>query len=65
MKKPPPLQTPGDVQIKLKHLRNRRAALDELILCMERYTLYQMPAMLKKPVKIEGVVLDPELAGAA
>jgi len=65
MKKPPPLQNPGDVQVKLKHLRNRKAALDELILCMERYTLYQMPAVLKKPVKTEGVDLARPLAGAA
>jgi hypothetical protein len=53
-------ETPGVVQAKLTHLRKRREALDELILCLERYVVYQAPGRLIAPGKVVR-----RLAGAA
>jgi hypothetical protein len=64
MKKPPLPEPSGAVQTKLAHLRNRKAALDELILCMEQYRLYQIPTP-KKQGKAKTGGAARQLAGAA
>jgi hypothetical protein len=43
---------PGAIQAKLQHLRNRRQALDELILSMERYSVYELPHP-RRPAGVE------------
>ena len=40
----------GAIRARLAYLRSRKAALDELICCMERYELYLSPAR-KRPVR--------------
>jgi hypothetical protein len=47
-------ETPGVIQAKLAHLRGRREALDELILCLERYVVYEAPGRPIPPGKIAG-----------
>lgn len=65
MKKPPLPETPGAVRAKLVHMRNKKAALDELILCMERYKVYQLPVARKRPGRFKSSPSDRRLAGAA
>ena len=46
-------ETPGDIQAKLLYLRNRRAVLDDLIGCLERYAVHELPVRVepaKKPI---------------
>lgn len=38
---------PGAIQAKLAYLRLRKAALDELILSLERYSVYELPPARK------------------
>ena len=38
---------PGAIQAKLAYLRLRKAALDELILSLERYSVYEIPLARK------------------
>jgi hypothetical protein len=56
---------PGAIQAKLAYLRLRKAALDELILSLERYSVYELPQARK--VRFEPVkhVRMRRLAGAA
>ena len=67
-------EAPGAIRARLAHLRSRKAALDELIHCMERYALYLSPARKApgRPRVIKSVHVknahDPplrRLAGAA
>ena len=57
--------SPGAILAKLAYLRFRKAALDELILSLERYAVYQLP----EPKKVRAERVDPartrRLAGAA
>jgi hypothetical protein len=56
-------EAPGAIQAKLAYLRLRRAALDELILSLERYSVYQTPLRLKpEPIR---AARPNGLAGAA
>ena len=41
-------EAPGAIRARLAYLRSRKAALDELIHCMERYESYLSPA--RKPI---------------
>jgi len=67
-------EAPGVIRARLVYLRSRKAALDELIHCMERYALYLSPARkprarprLIKSVHIENMQEPPlrRMAGAA
>lgn len=42
----------GAIQFELEHLRNRKRALDELISCLERYSISQTP-LRKRPRALE------------
>jgi hypothetical protein len=37
-------EAPGAIRARLAYLRSRKAVLDDLIQCMERYELYLSPA---------------------
>jgi hypothetical protein len=54
-------EAPGDIQVRLAYLRLRKAALDELILSLERYSIYELPV----PRMIKSTSERPRLAGAA
>ena len=60
-----PPDVPGAILAKLAYLRLRKAALDELILSLERYSVYELP----QPKKVRSERPDParmrRLAGAA
>ena len=67
-------EVPGAIRASLAYLRSRKAALDELIQCMERYALYLSPAgkapgrpRLVKSVRVKNAHEPPlrRLAGAA
>jgi hypothetical protein len=67
-------EVPGAIRARLAYLHSRKAALDELIHCMERYELYLSPARkpttrprLIKSVHVNTVRERPlrRLAGAA
>jgi hypothetical protein len=67
-------EAPGAIRARLAYLRSRKAALDELIQCMERYELCLSPARKQparprpmKGVRVESVHEPPlkRLAGAA
>jgi hypothetical protein len=67
-------EAPGAIRARLAYLHSRKAALDELIHCMERYELYlsstRKPsnrARLIKSVRVSSVRERPlrRLAGAA
>ena len=47
MKRKTSPEVPGAIRARLACLRSRKAALDELIQCMERYELYLAP--VRKP----------------
>ena len=54
-------EAPGDIQARLAYLLLRKAALDELILSLERYSVYEVPG----PRKIKSESERPLLVGAA
>jgi hypothetical protein len=59
-------EAPGAIRARLAYLRSRKAALDELIDCMERYELYLSPA--RKPrvrPRLVKSVQEPPLRGLA
>jgi hypothetical protein len=55
----------GVIQAKLTHLRARKAALDELILCMERYSVYKLAPRRRSTGKVRADNSTRRLAGAA
>ena len=58
-------EAPGAIQAKLAYLRLRKAALDELILSLERYSVYQLPPPRKLPRQPPKQEKMRRLAGAA
>jgi len=58
-------ETPGAIQAKLAYLRLRKIALDELILCLERYSVYEVPIRRKACSEPTRRVRPARLAGAA
>src|SRR5438477_11358062 len=63
-------EAPGAIRARLAYLRSRKAALDELIHCMEQYALYLSPAgrpRVIKSVHVKSAHHPPlrRLAGAA
>ena len=74
MKRKTSPEVPGAIRARLAYLRSRKAALDELIHCMERYALYLSPAgkapgrpRLVKSVRVKNAHEPPlrRLVGAA
>jgi hypothetical protein len=73
MKRKTSPEVPGAIRARLARLRSRKAVLDELIQCMERYELYLSPARklpaprLMKGVRVKNVREPPlkRMAGAA
>jgi hypothetical protein len=57
-----PPQPPGAIQARLAYLRLRKIALDDLILSMERYAVYEIQSPRKPPSRLGKTV---HLAGAA
>jgi hypothetical protein len=58
-------EAPGAIQARLAYLRLRKAALDELILSLERYSVYELPTPKKAKPEAPSQVRAPRLAGAA
>jgi hypothetical protein len=58
-------EAPGAIQARLAYLRLRKAALDELILSLERYSVYELPTPKKATPEPLCQVRVPRLAGAA
>jgi hypothetical protein len=58
-------ESPGAIQAKLAYLRLRKAALDELILSLERYSVYELPQARKVQSEPPRQVRMRRLAGAA
>jgi hypothetical protein len=58
-------EAPGAIQARLTYLRLRKAALDELILSLERYLVYQLPTPKKVQSAPQTRVGVSRLAGAA
>jgi hypothetical protein len=58
-------EAPGAIQARLAHLRLQKAALDELILSLERYSVYALPKRLKAGSEPHSQVPVVRLAGAA
>jgi len=56
---------PGAILAKLAYLRLRKAALDDLILSLERYLVYELPPARKVPVERTHPAQTRRLAGAA
>lgn len=56
---------PGAIQVRLAYLRLRKAALDELILSLERYSVYELPTARKVKSELRRPVRATRLAGAA
>jgi hypothetical protein len=56
---------PGAIQAKLAYLRLRKAALDELILSLERYSVYELPQARKVRSEPFKQMRMRRLAGAA
>jgi hypothetical protein len=57
-------EAPGAIQAKLAYLRLRKAALDELILSLERYSVYELtpqrkamsePSRSERSIRLAGV----------
>ena len=44
-------ETPGVIQARLTQLRVRKAVLDDLIFCLERYSIYKFPELRRLPGK--------------
>jgi hypothetical protein len=47
-------KSPGVIQVRLARLRLRKAALDELILSMERYSIYEVPPLRRARSELRG-----------
>lgn len=62
MQNPP--ETPGAVQVRLAYYRNRKAALDELISCLEHYVACHSPAP-RNPPRPEAEDRSGDFVGAA
>jgi hypothetical protein len=58
-------EAPGAIQARLAYLRLRKTALDELILSLERYSVYQLPAPRKVQAEARRPLRATRLAGAA
>ena len=61
-------ETSGAIRARLTDLRNRKAALDEVIASLERYAVYAMPlgaAIPRRARKVTRMKGDARLAGAA
>jgi hypothetical protein len=56
---------PGAIQAKLAYLRLRKVALDELILSLERYLVYELPPARKVRIEPSKQVRMRRLAGVA
>jgi hypothetical protein len=56
---------PGAIQAKLAYLRLRKAALDELINSLERYSVYEIPPARKVRREPQKQLRLRRLAGAA
>ena len=56
---------PGAIQARLVYLRLRKAALDELILALERYSVYELPARRKAQPEPSRQGRPSRLVGAA
>ena len=55
----------GAIRARLAYLRNRKAALDELILSLERYAVYELPPARQVAPRPLRQVRTRRLAGAA
>jgi hypothetical protein len=58
-------ESPGAIQARLAYLRLRKAALDDLILSLERYLVYELPKSPHKPAKRTPAARAGRFAGAA
>jgi hypothetical protein len=58
-------EAPGAIQARLAYLRLRKAALDELILSLERYSVYELPRRHKAKAEPPRQVRTARFAGAA
>jgi hypothetical protein len=58
-------EVPGAIQARLAYLRLRKIALDELILSLERYSVYELPPSRKARSEPLSQVSPARLAGAA
>jgi len=58
-------EDPGAIQARLAYLRLRKAALDELILSLERYSIYELHKGRKAESEPHNQVPAVRLAGAA
>jgi hypothetical protein len=58
-------EAPGAIQARLAYLRLRKAALDELILSLERYSVYEIPPVRKVRIQPQKDPRTQRLAGAA
>ncbi len=58
-------EAPGAIQARLAYLRLRKAALDELILSLEKYLIYELPACKKVKPESQRHLRSSRLAGAA
>ena len=56
---------PGAILAKLAYLRLRKAALDDLILSLEHYLVYELPPVRKVRVERTQPAQARRLAGAA
>jgi len=61
----PTPERPGVIQVRLNHLRDRKAVLDELIRSLEKYAVYQMPLARALRSSAPKDNLERQLAGAA
>jgi hypothetical protein len=60
-----PPDAPGAILAKLAYLRLRKAALDDLILSLERYLVYELPPVRKVRADRAHPAPSRRLAGAA
>jgi len=60
-----PPETPTAIQERLAYLQTRKAALDELILCLERYAFDQVASPGQSPGSMHFEGLVRHSAGAA
>ena len=61
-------ETSGAIRARLTDLRNRKAALDEVIASLERYAVYALPpgaVIPRSGPKVVQMKSDARLAGAA
>ena len=57
-------EAPGAIQARLAYLKLRKAALDELILSLERYMVYELPVPSKAKFEPQRQVRASRMAGA-